>query len=434
MMTTHNKKLPATPQHLLLGSSIGAASLAFILGLFSTSKCQFVSTSFSLRFDGAGAFDDNNPLADTTTSSSNLAQLSLGLFRYQKFGVDNGMFHVDNTCTSYATTAIAVDTNWMAARTFGILALIIGGIHLLLLLLVGVCIRSRSSSYEKMKKIMKIISPWVYLLCCLFQGLTLLILNSQLCNNNNNNTYTIRQAVENLLTRATIQWSDNGCSMESGSKMATSSVVFWLLACILSFLSNHFMNRMTTTVSDDLPDATAAKNKVRNDCISEDERNDDDGNESRTRGGVQAHSSLVEDIAKKNNNDENDDDDDDCQDQDEEAISPIITIETTDSIGSKQQEQQAASSIASTPKQSSPSTNNNPPSSNSIITAPPRLGILSSNNNATDTEKRSNNLSPSIVSRNMSVSSAARVQSSSSSSVKGSYSPAGGGRRRARYR
>jgi hypothetical protein len=128
MMTTHNKKLPATTQHLLLGSSIGAASLAFILGLFSTSKCQFVSTSFSLRFDGDGVFDNNNPLADTTT---NLVQLSLGLFRHQQFGVDNGMFHVDNTCTSYATTAITIDTNWMAARTFGILTLIIGGIHLL---------------------------------------------------------------------------------------------------------------------------------------------------------------------------------------------------------------------------------------------------------------------------------------------------------------
>jgi hypothetical protein len=432
MMTPPHKK--PTTQHLLLGSSIGAASLAFILGLFSTSKCQFVSTSFSLRFDGAGAFDDNNPLADTTT---NLVQLSLGLFRLQQFGVDNGMFHVDNTCTSYATTAIAVDTNWMAARTFGILTLIIGGIHLLLVLLVGVCIRSRSSSYEKRMRIMKITSPWVYLLCCLFQGLTLLILNSQLCNNNNSNTNTIRQAVERLLTRATIQWSENGCTMESGSKMATSSVVFWLLACILSFLANHFMNTMTNTVSHDLPDATAAKNKVRNDCIREDEVVDDDGNERQTRGGVQVHSSLIEDIAKKKNNDDNDDDnddDDDCQDLDEEAISPITTLKTTDSVGSKQQEQQAASSIASTPKQSSPSTNNNPPSSNSIITAPPRLGIISSNNNATDTEKRSNNLSPSIVSRNMSVSSAARVQSSSSSSVKGSYSPAGGGRRRARYR
>jgi hypothetical protein len=436
-MTTHNKKLPATTQHLLLGSSIGAASLAFILGLFSTSKCQFVSTSFSLRFDGAGAFDDNNPLADTTTSSSNLVQLSLGLFRYQKFGVDNGMFHVDNTCTSYATTAITVDTNWMAARTFGILTLIIGGIHLLLLLLVGVCIHSSDSGSERKMSIMKIISPWVYLLCCLFQGLTLLILNSQLCNNSNNNNNSIRQSVENLLTRATIQWSDNGCSMESGSKMATSSVVFWLLACILSFLANHFMNTMTTTVSDDLPDASStAKNKVRDDCNREDELNDNDGNESQTRGGVQVHSSLIEDIAKKKNDDDNDDDDDDddCQDLDEEAISPITTLKTTDSVGSKQQEQQAACSIASTPKQSSPSTNNNP-SSSSIITAPPRLGIISSNNNATDTEKRSNNLSPSIVSRNnMSVSSAARVQSSSSSSVKGSYSPAGGGRRRARYR
>ena len=430
-MSPH-KKLP-TPQHLLLGSSIGAASLAFILGLFSTSKCQFVSTSFSLRFSGDGVFDDNNnPLTDDATT--NLIQLSLGLFRHQQFGVDNGMFHVDNTCTSYTATAITVDTNWMAARTFGILALIIGGIHLLLLLLVSACIHSsgRSSSYEKMKRIMKIMSPWVYLLCCFFQGLTLLILNSQLCNNNSNNNKTIRQIVERLLVRATIQWSKDGCTMESGSKMATSSVVFWLVAGILSFLSNHFMNRMTTTVSDDLPDASTAtaKNKVRNDCINEDERNDDDGNESQTRGGVQVHSSLMEDVAKKNDNDN-----DDCQDQDEEeAISPITTLKTTNSVGSKQEpQQQAASSIASTPKQSSPSTNN-PPSSNSIITAPPRLGIISANNNATNTEK-SNNLSPSIVSRNnMSVSSSPRVQSSSSSSVKGSYSPAGGGRRRARYR
>ena len=41
--------------------------------------------------------------------------------------------------------------------------------------------------------------------------------------------------------------------MESGSKMATSSVVFWLLAGILSFSSNHyFMN--TATVGGDLTD------------------------------------------------------------------------------------------------------------------------------------------------------------------------------------
>mmetsp|Transcript_24561 Transcript_24561/g.49007 ORF Transcript_24561/g.49007 Transcript_24561/m.49007 type:complete len:334 (+) Transcript_24561:3-1004(+) len=207
------------PSKLLLLGSLAAASSAFILGMLSTSSCQFASVSFSLTFTSE-AVDD---VFRMDTSPTNVVPIFLGLWRHQSFGIKNGSFFVADTCEEYSSQII--DGNWMVARAFGILALVIGGVHALIISWLSF---GSKKSFLRASTCMKI-SPWIHLLCCLFQALTLIILQNEFCN------LSLKQGIESLLERATIEWGDR-CELELGSKMAMASVAFWFFAFVLALM------------------------------------------------------------------------------------------------------------------------------------------------------------------------------------------------------
>ncbi len=214
------------PSKLLLGSLVAALS-AFILGLLSTSSCQFVSISFSLTFTPSEAVDDES-------LSSNLVTIFLGLWRHQSFGFTSGSFLVANTCEEYSSQ-ITVDRNWMVARALGILALVISGVHALIISWLSLGRKKQCSSTSLCAKI----SPWIHLLCCLLQALTLIVLRSEFCNQ------SLKQSVESLLARATIEWDK--CKLESGSKMTIASAVCWFLAFVLALV--HVIGRRSLSAT-----------------------------------------------------------------------------------------------------------------------------------------------------------------------------------------
>ena len=136
----------------------------------------------------------------------------------------------------------------MVARAVGILALVISGVHALVVSWLSLGRKKPCSSTSLCAKI----SPWIHLLCCSLQALTLIVLRSEFCSNQ-----SLKQSVESLLERATIEW--DACKLESGSKMTIASAVCWFLAFALALV--HVIGRRSLS-------ATAIAN-----CVSE---NDDD--------------------------------------------------------------------------------------------------------------------------------------------------------------
>ena len=331
---------------LLLGS-LAAASIAFILGMLSTPRCQFASVSFSLAFNPSEETSDD---AFRMESPTNFIKVYLGLWRHQSFGIKNGAFYVDDACTEY-NSQTTVDKNWMVARAFGVLALVVGGLHIVIMLWLSFGSKksfSRKSIYIKA-------SPWVHLLCCLFQSLTLVI-QSKFCNQ------SLKQGVENLLKLATVEWSDK-CELESGSNMAIVSMVFWFLAFVLALLASCFKSRSLSAALS-----------------------------SNTDRDVHPNQSLVAAASKDDG-------------RDEEAISSVVENPSlfvpgaTDSVAASKPASIVTPRESSTPKQSSPKTSPSKQKNKSLV----------SSNNADNGSRVS-----SIVTRNVSVSSS-KVASSKGS-------------------
>jgi len=141
-----------------------------------------------------------------------------GLWYYQSWAYVNtteGTFIV-KTCQIYPDD-VSPDASWKAARAFSSLTLVFA----IIIIIVKTCM-SCSSDHRQMGVINSKISI-LYLLTALFQGLTLLSLNSELCTSNSRSTWN------------DIQWSDT-CSIDTGAKCIISAMVFWFAAAFSSFL------------------------------------------------------------------------------------------------------------------------------------------------------------------------------------------------------
>ena len=99
------------------------------------------------------------------------------------------------------------------------------------------------------------ISPWIHLLCCLLQALTLVVLRSEFCNQ------SLKQSVESLLERATIEW--DACKLESGSLMAMASVVCWLLAFALALVHTIGRRSLPATTIAKMMNAIQMSNRIK---------------------------------------------------------------------------------------------------------------------------------------------------------------------------
>mmetsp|Transcript_315 Transcript_315/g.642 ORF Transcript_315/g.642 Transcript_315/m.642 type:complete len:226 (-) Transcript_315:193-870(-) len=185
------------------------ATTAFFCSLYGGMWCKFLQ------------FQSSSP------SNSNDITLHFGIWYYQGWSIvdtsSQGLVVLES-CHDYPEY-MTVDTNWKAARAFSIISLVLGGIVLIFGLCTG-CIRPNNNSGSGDIGKFAALS---YLICCFSQGMSLLLLDSNACNNNVM-VGEVEKAYPNL---------DFGesCDMSSGAKSVISASVFWFAACLAALRS-----------------------------------------------------------------------------------------------------------------------------------------------------------------------------------------------------
>jgi hypothetical protein len=175
-------------------------SAAWFLSLFGGVYCKFLSSTVSI--------------------SDEPFKINFGLWYYQGYAVvsDANQTIVYELCRSYPDE-VYIDAKWKSARAFSTLAIILGG-FVTLWALVATCSPPSKSAFR--------VGGLVFLLCCFFQGLALLVLNSSACNN------TLIEDLQAITPRVDIQ-SEDTCAMTAGAKCTIAATVLWFCAAIPAF-------------------------------------------------------------------------------------------------------------------------------------------------------------------------------------------------------
>lgn len=135
------------------------------------------------------------------------------------------------SCVYYPANSVIVDTNWRSARAFSALTIIIGGLTTFWMV-VSWFLRgfySGSRKGQSRGKSMLKCAGFMYMLCCLFQGLTLLLMNSNACHNNGMVQLTSTALNNNLFS---VGEFPSSCTMSSGGKASIAAIVIWFLAAM----------------------------------------------------------------------------------------------------------------------------------------------------------------------------------------------------------
>mmetsp|Transcript_15814 Transcript_15814/g.26989 ORF Transcript_15814/g.26989 Transcript_15814/m.26989 type:complete len:224 (+) Transcript_15814:39-710(+) len=199
----------ATPSSICYSiiTSIFAAT-AFLLAWAAEFNCAFLSFT-----------------SDTSTFSQPIT-VHFGIWSYQFWTVatSTGGSVIFETCHRYPGD-VEVDGSWKAARAFSTLTLIFGGVFLLINLIASCIHPTRNTSP---------LESTAFLLASIFQGLSLLLLNSSLCKNNAI-LYTLQSDMSKLGNPA-IEFPET-CSLSMGANCAIAAIVFWALAACMSGMS-----------------------------------------------------------------------------------------------------------------------------------------------------------------------------------------------------
>jgi hypothetical protein len=183
---------------------------AFVITLFGATYCDFLTFTSNETVTIQG-------VTDTVT-------LEFGVWYYRGWSYvigSEGEVYVFETCWNYPEETV-YDANWKSAKAFNTMALIIGG------MVVFVTMFAACSAPSK--KIFQI-AGMSNMVCCLFTGLSLLLLNSNACNNNLNvETFELAFPVLNLTFPDT-------CTMGVGAKTTISATVLWFVAAIAACMS-----------------------------------------------------------------------------------------------------------------------------------------------------------------------------------------------------
>ena len=197
------------------------AVIAFFLAWVGSLGCEFVQfTLLPSNLNNATIVGDQ-PI---TVHFGIWYRQSVEFYNYtdSNGGGSVGGYYKVSTCAGYDD--IAIDPSWMAARVFSILVLILGSLALLLALATCCCANHIHVTS---------IGRWnggVYLLLMLFQGLTLIVLPSKLCQNND----YIRQKMGQ--DNVAYNFPDE-CNISEDAKCIISATVFWFLAGVLSCIT-----------------------------------------------------------------------------------------------------------------------------------------------------------------------------------------------------
>ena len=178
------------------------AAAAFVVALFGGIYCKFLSFTPIVAGDESLTFN-------------------FGIWYYQGWAIVDSPTQGDvllETCLQYPDGTV-FDAKWKCARAFSTMAMIIGGVATFWSLLAG-CL------YPTKK--MLVAGSVVYMLCCLFTGLSLLLLDSNACHSNDNSQLVDFQ-VQSTLADVTFPMS---CSMGLGAKCTIAATVLWFAAAI----------------------------------------------------------------------------------------------------------------------------------------------------------------------------------------------------------
>jgi hypothetical protein len=193
---------------LSLFSSIFAA-VAFFLSWSSAFNCSYVNFS---------------SIQDTDLN------IGFGLWSHNWYAIslplDNSF--IFQTCITYGSTPI--DAPMKAARVFAIIALVLGGVFFFASLFSVSCFGGRSDEKLTLTRSEGV----AYLLVCLCQGLSLLLLNSTICTNNS--LIADLQSTLNDREKIHIDFIEN-CSISKGARCCIAAIVFWFMAALTSCLA-----------------------------------------------------------------------------------------------------------------------------------------------------------------------------------------------------
>mmetsp|Transcript_4669 Transcript_4669/g.6826 ORF Transcript_4669/g.6826 Transcript_4669/m.6826 type:complete len:215 (-) Transcript_4669:217-861(-) len=175
--------------------------IAFLLTLVGSFRCDF------LKFTSVdGSFTDHFGV----WSFAQWAFISNG----QEVYVYEGCFHYSDS--------VVIDSKWMAARVFSAIVLF-GGTLFFMLNAYSACV-----GYDKRVEHSQACFGVCQLLLSLFAGLTLLILDSNLCKNN--------VLLGELLNK--ILFNDQ-CELSTGANCFISATVFWFMAALCSLSASR---------------------------------------------------------------------------------------------------------------------------------------------------------------------------------------------------
>lgn len=180
------------------------AATAFLLCWSAEFGCSFISFT-------------------SKTGFANPVTVQFGIWSYQFWTIATsvGGSVIFETCHRYPSS-VNVDGNWKAARAFSTMALLVGGIFLFANLISACLSPSRKTSRAE--------AP-AFLVAFFFQGMSLLLLKSALCQDNS----LIRQLQKDagILGNNGVEFQDT-CSLSTGANCTIAAIVFWFLAAIAS--------------------------------------------------------------------------------------------------------------------------------------------------------------------------------------------------------
>lgn len=193
------------------------AFCAFVITLFGACWCNFL-TFTSNQTIKKGLFKDK--LIDDAVT------LEYGIWFYRGWYSSvssSGEVYVFESCYDYPEDTV-YDANWKSAKAFNTMALIIGvgGIAMSFALLAE-CVKPTRMMFQ--------LGGALDMVCCLFTGLTLLLLNSNACNNNLNIA-----VFERAFPMLDMTFPDT-CTMGVGAKTTISATVLWFVAAISALMS-----------------------------------------------------------------------------------------------------------------------------------------------------------------------------------------------------
>lgn len=184
------------------------ATKALVLGLFGALKCNFIKFTAPYGANGGEI------------------EIKFGVWLYQSWSIVASVdsLHIQKSCHAYIDSA-TIDTAWKTSRIAIIMTGVFGFSFLLLNLIWG-CSYTSHRVY---------IGGWEgveYLLVAIFQGLTLLFLNSSVCKDN-----AFIEQIRPFLDFPEI------CSISAGSICVMVSVGFWVLAAAANLTARKLGRR-----------------------------------------------------------------------------------------------------------------------------------------------------------------------------------------------